>query len=45
MPFRMIITTETSVSRAKVGLLPCIITAAMLMTSIEVTESVRISVP
>jgi hypothetical protein len=46
MPFRMIITTANMVSRASVGFsLPWVITAAMLMTSMKVTERVRINVP
>ena len=39
-------TTANSVSRVSVGLFPlCIITAEMLMTSMNVIERVKISVP
>ena len=46
MPLRMIMITAISVSRTSSGLFsPCSITALMLITSMAVTERVRISVP
>jgi hypothetical protein len=46
MPFRMIMTTANTVSRVRVGLFsPCSMIAAMLMTSINVTDSVSSNVP
>lgn len=46
MPPRMIMTMAKSVSRTKDGLFsPCSITAEMLMTSMIVTDTVRMSVP
>ena len=46
MPLRMIITTANKVSRARLGLFaPCSMTAAMLATSMKVTDRVRSKVP
>ena len=46
MPFSAIITTAIIASRASVGLpLPVYMTAAIIITSIPVTASVRMRVP
>ena len=44
-PPNTIMTTENMVSRARAGLLPCSISAEIIITSMPVTARVRISVP